>query len=157
MLPPQPPRRPTLQRLPKTIPVVASPAGAAVARSLGFRTVYSLRAGQSLGLLGGRLTVQGTEGALVGPPWSQRELGVILREGGLREGGASLYYEPHADCLPDSVQRAVAAGGPVDVAVLPPTSQLLLGYPLVRCCRALMPLQCSWRSCRTVSSWAQRS
>jgi hypothetical protein len=115
--------------------VVASPAGAAVARSLGFRTVYTLRPGQSLGLLGGRLTVQGTEGALVGPPWSQRELGVILREGGLREGGASLYYEPHADCLPQSVERAVAAGGPVDVAVLPPTSQLLLGYPLVRCWR----------------------
>lgn len=38
-------------------------------------------------------------GALVGPPWSQRELGVVLREnlpasaGGR---GASLYYEPHA-------------------------------------------------------------
>lgn len=38
-------------------------------------------------------------GALVGPPWSQRELGVVLRENlpasaGAR--GASLYYEPHA-------------------------------------------------------------
>lgn len=35
----------------------------------------------------------------MGPPWSQRELGVVLRENlpasaGAR--GASLYYEPHA-------------------------------------------------------------
>ena len=60
--PPPHPRRPTLRRLPKTIPVVASPAGAAVARSCGFRTVYELRPGQSLTLLGGRVTVQGTAG-----------------------------------------------------------------------------------------------
>lgn len=56
-------RRPTLRRLPKTIPVVASPAGAAVARSCGFRTVYELRPGQSLTLLDGRITIQGTAGA----------------------------------------------------------------------------------------------
>ena len=81
-------RRPTLQALPKTIPVVASASGAAVARSCGFRTVYTLCPGQSLTLLGGRMTVQGTEGALVGPPWSQRELGVVLREN-LGAGGAA--------------------------------------------------------------------
>ncbi len=90
-------RRPTLQALPKTIPVVASSSAAAVARSLGFRTVYTLRPGQSLALLGGALTVRATAGALVGPPWSQRELGLVLQEnleGGAR--GTSLYYEPHA-------------------------------------------------------------
>ena len=54
--------RPTLQRLPKTMPVVASAAGAAVARSLGFRTVYTLGHDQSLTLLDGRLTIQGTAG-----------------------------------------------------------------------------------------------
>lgn len=125
-------RRPTLQALPKTIPVVASASGAAVARSCGFRTVYTLRPGQSLTLLGGRMTVQGTEGALVGPPWSQRELGVVLREnlgaGGAAAQGASLYYEPHADYIPASVSRVA----PVDAVVSPPCSQILLGYPLVR-------------------------
>lgn len=77
--------------------MVASPSAAAVARSLGFRTVYALRPGQSLALLGGALTIRATAGALVGPPWSQRELGLVLQEnleGGAR--GASLYYEPHA-------------------------------------------------------------
>lgn len=120
--------RPTLRLLPKTIPVVASAAGAAVARSLGFRTVYTLYPGQSLALCGGALTVRATAGALVGPPWSQRELGVVLQEnlgGGQR--GASLYYEPHADYLEDSVARVA----PVDVVVSPPCSQILLGYPLV--------------------------
>lgn len=53
-------RRPTLQRLPKTVPVVASASGAAVARSLGFRTVYTLGTDQSLTL--GGLTLQGTAG-----------------------------------------------------------------------------------------------
>lgn len=125
--------RPTLKRLPKTLPVVASASGAAVARSLGFRSVTTLDHGQTLTLLDGRLTIQGTAGALVGPPWSKRELGVVLREnleGGGR--GASLYYEPHADYQPDSVEQAVAKGGPVDVVVSPPCSQSLFGYPLVR-------------------------
>ncbi|KAL4448826.1 hypothetical protein ABPG77_007543 [Micractinium sp. CCAP 211/92] len=121
--------KPTLQALPKTIPVVASSSAAAVARTLGFRTVYTLRPGQSLALLGGALTVRATAGALVGPPWSQRELGLVLQEnleGGAR--GTSLYYEPHADYLPDSV----AAVAPVDVVVAPPCSQILFGYPLVK-------------------------
>ena len=60
----------------------------------------------------------------MGPPWSKRELGVVLREA----GGASLYYEPHADFVPASVSRA----GPVDIVVSPPSSQILLGYPLVK-------------------------
>ena len=60
----------------------------------------------------------------MGPPWSKRELGVVLRE----TGGASLYYEPHADYVPDSVSRV----GPVDVVVSPPASQSLLGYALVK-------------------------
>ncbi|KAI3430563.1 hypothetical protein D9Q98_005156 [Chlorella vulgaris] len=125
--------KPTLKRLPKTLPVVASASGAAVARSLGFRSVTTLDHGQTLTLLDGRLTIQGTAGALVGPPWSKRELGVVLREnleGGGR--GASLYYEPHADYQPDSVEQAVAKGGPVDVVVSPPCSQSLFGYPLVK-------------------------
>ena len=39
-------------------------------------------------------------GALVGPPWSKRQNGYVLREaagGGSGSAGASLYYEPHCD------------------------------------------------------------
>ncbi len=64
-------------------------------------------------------------GALVGPPWSKRENGFVLREAA--PGGASLYYEPHCDFDAASV----SAAAPVDVVVTPPASQILLGYPLV--------------------------
>jgi hypothetical protein len=64
-------------------------------------------------------------GALVGPPWSKRENGFVLREEAA--GGASLYYEPHCDYDAASVGRA----GPVDVVVTPPSTQSLLGYDLV--------------------------
>ena len=86
--------RPTLRQLPRSLPVVGSASAAAVARELGYATVYELDHGQQLQLCGGKLTVTGTAGALVGPPWSKRELGFVLAEAA--EGGARLYYEPHA-------------------------------------------------------------
>lgn len=118
---------PTLQALPKDIPVVASPSAAAVARQLGFKTVTALDHGQSATLCDGRLTVQATAGALVGPPWSKRENGFVLSE--VVAGGMRLYYEPHCDYD----EASVAAVGKVDVVVSPPTSQVLAGlYPLVK-------------------------
>ena len=74
-----------------------------------------------------------TSGALVGPPWSKRQLGVVIRE--TAPGGASLYYEPHCDFTADSV-KAELAPGDVDVVVTPVVNQELgveaVGYPLVR-------------------------
>lgn len=119
--------KPTLEALPKTIPVVASPSAAAVARELGFQHVTMLDHGRSTNACDGKLRVTATAGALVGPPWSKRENGFVLREA--CEGGLSLYYEPHCDYLEESV----ASVGPVDVVVSPPTSQVLAGvYPLVK-------------------------
>ena len=70
-------------------------------------------------------------GALVGPPWSQRQNGFVLREVSV-PSPSSLYYEPHCDFD----DQSVAAAGPVDVVVSPVTSQLLnlgvLQYPLVQ-------------------------
>ena len=40
--------RPTLRALPKDIPIVAEPAAAAVARDLGYKTVYALDHGKSV-------------------------------------------------------------------------------------------------------------
>lgn len=48
-------------------------------------------------------------GALVGPPWSKRQNGYVMREGTPQP--ASLYYEPHCDFDESSV-RAV---GKVDM------------------------------------------
>jgi len=119
---------PTLERLDKSLPVVASPAGAAVARAAGFTNVHSLAHGQSAEVRG--VTFRATAGALVGPPWSTRENGFLVTEPGF-----SLYYEPHCDCLPESVAAALAAAGlaarGVDVAVLPLAAISLAGFPLV--------------------------
>jgi hypothetical protein len=88
---------PTLERLPKTIPVIAQPEAAARIAPLGFKDVTAIKPGQELPIAGGRLRVRATAGALVGPPWSARQNGFVLREAA-GEGvarPASLYYEPH--------------------------------------------------------------
>jgi hypothetical protein len=65
----------------------------------------------------------------VGPPWSKRQNGYVLRE--TCASPASLYYEPHCDFDAGSLRQA----GPVDVVVTPVMSTLMnLGagaYPLV--------------------------
>ena len=64
-------------------------------------------------------------GALVGPPWSKRENGFVIRE--TAPGGVKLYYEPHCDYDEASVARI----GKVDVVVTPANSQVLVNFPLV--------------------------
>ena len=160
--------RPTLRALPKDIPVVASPAAAEVAASLGFKDVTSLRDGARTAVMprgrgrggqdwgrgreegregggGAGVTVRATAGALVGPPWSEREAGFIISEredeergatvgggSGVGGGGMRVYYEPH--CSYDASSLAAAArlvGGRVDVAITPVRSVDVMGFPLV--------------------------
>ena len=52
--------RPTLERIPKDKPIVASPAGAAVAKQLGFKEVHSVDHGQAITM--GPLTIRATMG-----------------------------------------------------------------------------------------------
>ena len=56
--------KPTLQRLPKHIQIVGSPAAAAVAESLGFTDVISLDHGKTVQICNGRLTITATAGKL---------------------------------------------------------------------------------------------
>ncbi|KAH7622810.1 hypothetical protein Ndes2526B_g02088 [Nannochloris sp. 'desiccata'] len=126
--------RPTLQRLPKSIPVVGSPSAAAVARNLGYTTVYEVDHGQEVVISDGKLKIRATQGALVGPPWSKRENGFVLSE--ISTTGISLYYEPHADYVASSVAEV----GSVDIVVSPPSTQSLLGYQLVKGATDNVPL-----------------
>ena len=126
--------KPTLQRLPKSIPVAGSPSAAAVARKLGYKTVYEIDHGKEIVICDGKLKIRATQGALVGPPWSKREIGFVLTE--TSSTGISLYYEPHADYVASSVAEV----GTVDVVVSPPSTQSLLGYQLVKGATDNVPL-----------------
>ncbi|GBF97920.1 hypothetical protein Rsub_10593 [Raphidocelis subcapitata] len=118
---------PTLERLPKNIPVIAQPEAAARIAPLGFTDVRTVAPGASIDACGGRLRVTATAGALVGPPWSTRQNGYVLQELGAARP-ARLYYEPHCDFD----ESSVASVGRVDVVVSPVLDVLLGGYPLVK-------------------------
>lgn len=72
------------------------------------------------------LSVRATSGALVGPPWQQRENGYVLRAG-RRADGVSLYIEPHVEFDKDEL-RDIA---PVDAVITPISGQGLPGFELV--------------------------
>eukprot|EP00798_Chlamydomonas_sp_ICE-L_P030459 gene30459-35469_t len=120
---------PTLEALPKNIPVVANPEAADRIAHLGFESVTRLDHGQTVEVAGGKLKITGVPGALVGPPWSKRQNALIFRENAEMTpdgNSASLFYEPHCDF--------------VDV-VISPFKSTLIGVggssPLTRECTGL--------------------
>lgn len=98
--------RPTLARLDKDIPVIASPSAAAVVQELGYLNVTPLKPGETH-RLGQRLKLLATAGA----PVPQVENGYLIE--GLTSG-QSLYYEPHGYGDPRLADYA-----PVDVVITP--------------------------------------
>jgi hypothetical protein len=54
---------PTLERLPKDMHVVASPAGAKVAAGLGFTDITALDHGEEITIAGGKMKIRATAGA----------------------------------------------------------------------------------------------
>eukprot|EP00193_Tetraselmis_chui_P002009 CAMPEP_0177759372 /NCGR_PEP_ID=MMETSP0491_2-20121128/4699_1 /TAXON_ID=63592 /ORGANISM="Tetraselmis chuii, Strain PLY429" /LENGTH=337 /DNA_ID=CAMNT_0019275201 /DNA_START=280 /DNA_END=1293 /DNA_ORIENTATION=+ len=118
--------RPTLKQLDKALPVVCSPTAAEVCRELGFKTVISLKAGQSCEMCDGKISITASAGALVGPPWSTREAGFVVKEN--VPNGVSLYYEPHCDHDFFDIRKI----GTVDVVVSPAVSVDVGSFPLVK-------------------------
>jgi len=122
----------TLASLDKTIPVVASPDGAQVAREHGFESVTEIDHGELLRLDG--LEIQAFVGAPVGA--FKKENGYVLTflggsdlEDGNPDRGLRLYYEPHG--YPDAERlKDVEA---VDVAITPMADiNLLTIAPVIR-------------------------
>ena len=138
--------RPTLRAIRKDIPVVASPSAAEVARRLGFERVVALRADAEIVRPVPGVAVRAVAGALVGPPWSEREAGFIVTEHfgddaekktktprSPRPRPVSVYCEPHCSHDASSVRRGVRGlpGRRADVAVVPVDSVRAAGFPLV--------------------------
>ena len=112
----------TLEKLDKSIPVVASPDGAKVAIAHGFKQVTALDHGESLSLKG--LNIQAFVGAPVGALKKENAYVMTFSEKGLR-----LYYEPHG--YPDA--EHLKEVGAVDVVITPMADiDLLAVAPVIR-------------------------
>lgn len=70
---------PTLTAFPKHIPVIAQPEAAERIKPLGFKSLTTIQPGQSTQICGDKLQLLATAGALVGPPWSARQNGYLLK------------------------------------------------------------------------------
>lgn len=70
----------------------------------------------------------------MGPPWSKRENGFVLRE--TSSPGIKIYYEPHCDYD----EKSTAPITDLDVIITPASSQILAGYPLVSSIRHSTPV-----------------
>ncbi|MGQ9836865.1 MAG: MBL fold metallo-hydrolase [Cyanobacteriota bacterium] len=121
---------PTLQRLDKQIPVLASPAAAAVVRRLGFTSVQALHPWQSVQWQDVQITA--VPGAPLGPI---RELGYLLEE---EKSQTRLYYEPHLS-EPDIRQRLQQEFPSIHTLLIPVVGQVfpLLGEVIMGPERAL--------------------
>jgi L-ascorbate metabolism protein UlaG (beta-lactamase superfamily) len=108
---------PTLDRLERSIPVVASATAAKVVSDLGYQNVTTLAHGNSFTLTD-TLKIQALPGSLVGP--NLVENGYLLTDLTSR---ATLYYEPHG-----THTAALKDIAPVDVVITPLTD---LEIPLI--------------------------
>ena len=112
----------TLARLDKSIPVVASPDGAKVARNRGFKSVQDIGHGESLQIKD--VKVQAFIGAPVGAMKKENAYVVTFLKEKLR-----LYYEPHG--YPDAEHLKDIE--PIDVVITPMADiDLLTALPVIR-------------------------
>lgn len=99
---------PTLKKLDRDLPVVASPNAAKVVEKLGYTNVTSLDHEEDF-QLGEQIEIKAVPGSPIGPTLTEN--GYIIK--GL-ESGKSIYYEPHgnhSDTLKDVA--------PIDVIITP--------------------------------------
>ncbi|MBW4692476.1 MAG: MBL fold metallo-hydrolase [Lyngbya sp. HA4199-MV5] len=107
--------KPTLERLDRSIPVVASPTAAKVVQQLGFENVTAIAHWEEFAL-GNTLKITAIPGAELQP--GQIENGYLLRDRAVNE---TLYYEPHLFPTKIPVERF----GQVDVAIAPVIGQVI--------------------------------
>lgn len=99
---------PTLEKLDRQIPVVASPNAAKVVQRLGYQQITALPHNESW-TLNDRVEVRAVPGSPIGPMLVEN--GYVLKE---LATGATLYYEPHGFHAPSLKTLA-----PIDVVITP--------------------------------------
>lgn len=99
---------PTLQKLDRHIPVVASPNAAKVVRDLGYKQVTTLAHGETFNL-DHQVTIQALPGSPIGPFLTENAY--FLKE---LASDLTLYYEPHGYHAPVLQEMT-----PIDVVITP--------------------------------------
>ena len=108
---------PTLEKLNRNIPVVASPSAAKVVQKLGYTHIQPLAIGETW-KLEDLLEIRALKGSPIGP--TTLENGYLIKD---LQAGTTLYYEPHGSHDPSLKEFA-----PIDVAIAPIVD---LSLPLV--------------------------
>ncbi len=124
--------KPTLEKLDRAIPVIASPTAAKVVKSLGYQQVTAIAHWQDT-VIADSLKITGVLGAEIQP--GQVENGYLLED---LASGETLYYEPHFSPLKD-----LAKLGRVDVAIAPIVAQVfpILGQVIMGGTEALQLIE----------------
>lgn len=125
--------RPTLKRISRSMPIIASPSAAKVVKDLGFSNVTTVKPGSSC-YFGADLQIFALPGSVVGPPWQDPENGYVFSD--LRVGGMNVALEPHGNFLGPAIGTSFKAlpKAPeirIDALVVPLTAQRLGSYQLV--------------------------
>ncbi len=102
---------PTLKKLDKQIPVVASPNATKVVKEFGYTNITTLKHEESF-KLGEKVSIKAVPGSPIGPTLTEN--GYIIK--GL-ESNKSIYYEPHG-YHDDSLKESA----PIDVVITPITN-----------------------------------
>ncbi len=108
---------PTLQKLDRNLPVVASPNAEKVVQKLGYSTITSLAHGESYRIKD-RLEIKAIEGSPIGP--TLIENAYIIKD---LKSGKTLYYEPHG-----YHSQKIKTTESIDVVITPMVS---LNLPLI--------------------------
>lgn len=119
---------PTINQLRERMPhlkyIVAPSAGKKLVDSgVDAAKVTVLKHGQSCDIIQGA-SVIATPGALVGPPWQERENGFLLQlnSNNQNDDNLSIYYEPHNDVVLDNLREMNLQA---NIAIMPVTKQSL--------------------------------
>lgn len=113
---------PTLKKLDKNIPVVASPNAAKVVQELGYMKINILDHGESF-TLNDQVEIKAVPGSLIGP--NLVENGYLIKD---LVNNSTLYYEPHGNHSSQLQQLA-----PVDIIITPIVDlSLPLGIPIIK-------------------------
>ncbi|MGL5060476.1 MAG: MBL fold metallo-hydrolase [Microcoleus sp.] len=116
--------KPTLEKLDRTIPAIASPTAAKVLDSLGYTNITSLANWQEFNYQE-KLQIIAVPGAEIQP--GQEENGYLLKD---LSSGETLYYEPHLPPLEkvkQKIDRVDAAITPIIGQIFPFLGQIISG------------------------------